>query len=250
MIQNQQFKHSEDSFSNNTEENHKSTVINFKPSTLNFNTGVTISVNKDKILAKDDSGSATIHTENLDNFTYQSYWEGISPATLIFRFHAISIVAIFVISFIFDTKLTEMSWERFSAWALITIAIIVINIIAFFVEMIDMLLDLGITRRIIRKYFSTHLYAVSIGNKSGNNIDFNAGINEKSKILNLEHILTNLKAEFKNHIHSTQQARMNNNTNENSLDELKKLGELYKSGILTEEEFNFKKQEILNKQNG
>ena len=69
--------------------------------------------------------------------------------------------------------------------------------------------------------------------------------NMEAKIKEVENLVTSLKDLVQNNTDNS----LNNNTTKvyqsTNLDELKKLGELYKSGFITEDEFNIKKKELL-----
>jgi hypothetical protein len=207
----------------------------FNLKTFSFNTGVSVSINENKISANGNGKNVSIDTHQLDNFSYQEYWEGrISQAGLWFRFVGISILLI-----IYESVIG--GWST-SSWIFFGI-MIAINILYIIVFMFDILLELNIFKKVIKQFFSNHCYAVTIGNKSGNNIDFYAFLDEKEKLNELDILLTKLK-----HKKASIISKINNPVvTHSNLDELQKLGELYKNGILTEEEFNNKKQELLNK---
>jgi hypothetical protein len=117
-----------------------------------------------------------------------------------------------------------------------------VNFLLFLLMFFDSMLHTNLYRKIIHKYFSNHGYLITIGNQSGNNIEFVSNDDEMVKIKKLESCLNKLKSEVEN---KTIVSEKPNVTATSNLDEIKKLGELYKNGILTEEEFKNKKEQIL-----
>lgn len=210
----------------------------FTSKSYKFDTGITINVNKDSVLSKYDIGHASIDSQHIDNFSYQEYWEErISPGGLWFRFIALSIVLVILSDIIFGGW-SVTSWGFFGV-------MLVINFLVFLAFVFDGLLELDFFRGIIKIFFSNHVYLVTIGNKSGNNIVFYALLDEKNKLIELEKSLANLKLLIAN---ETNKSIIKNDVlsqQTSNLDELIKLGELYKNGIITEQEFNIKKQELL-----
>lgn len=209
----------------------------FKPKTFSFETGLTLSINEDKVLANGEGGIASIDCPHLDNFSYQEDWEyRILPIIFYFRLHGI--LALLIILF----SLIVFGWYGIM-YAFF--GILWINGILFILGLFDMIFDLNILNGIVREFFSNHFYKVTIGNKSGNNISFYTLLDEKNKLIEIEKLLTSLKSLIASKANKTTQ--QNNETTQNSgnLDELKKLGELYKSGVLTQDEFESKKKELL-----
>jgi hypothetical protein len=163
--------------------------VSFEQKTYHFNTGVTVNVNKDTVAIKNNGGNASIDRRNLDNFSYQAIWEArISHGVLLFRFFGISLILLIIIAIILDNFSS-----KFLGGFSIIIIIIIINIIVLVLSMLDAMMQLNISENIIKNHFSNQAYSVSIGNKSGNNLDFYASLDEKSKIVDLERRLGNLK---------------------------------------------------------
>ena len=210
----------------------------FQAKTFHFDTEVTVSFTDQTVTAKDKAGSTSIDSQNLDSFAYSEFWEGrVSPAGLWFRLLTVSVIIVILGEIVFG------GWS-IASWVIFGV-LIVVNFLYFFLFFFDSMLDMNIIRWIIKKFFSNHLYAVSIGNKSGNNIDFYAFLDEHSKVKEVENQLTMLKkfVEIKND--NKLNSTTSNSNKSTNLDELKKLGELFKSGIISEEEFNTKKKELL-----
>lgn len=78
------------------------------------------------------------------------------------------------------------------------------------------------------------------------------GLTEEFVISGQKQFVEKIEEAFKkakNNIDNTNDVSTNNSNSLNYLEELEKLAELKEKGILTEEEFNNKKQELLNKNN-
>jgi hypothetical protein len=194
--------------------------------TINFKNGVSVNLSKSEVILNYNGSISSIDSHMLDNYQYQEYWEPrISPSGLSFR----------VIGFAFVLFCCTTSFSKSTNWTFIgiLIALVVLFEIVF---AFDAILELNIFRGIIEKYFSNHCYYAKIGNKSGNNIEFFAFLDEKDKLDELNILIKNLKQ----NIMDRKQESSNN-----SLDDLQKLWELHQNGILTEQEFIRKKQEIL-----
>ena len=222
-----------------------SSNVIFNATSFEFGTGVKISLNSDKVVGSWNGGGANIDAINLDNFSYYEYWESkLSPAGLWFRFIGISALIVIVSEFAFGGWSSE-SWGIFGV-------LFVINALVFILFMFDALMELNIFQSIIKNFFSNQCFYVTIGNKSGNNIEFYALLTERNKLLNLDKEIKELKKSISNfnalsetlkQTHSNNLSR--NNIPKSDLDNLQQLGELYKNGILTEEEFKLKKNQIL-----
>jgi ABC-type multidrug transport system fused ATPase/permease subunit len=209
------------------------------PIIFKFDTEVTINVDETKILAKYESGTASIDSQNIDSFSYSKYWEArFSPANLWFRFVGISVAIMLFTGFISDST-DSSSVNGWVSFLSIVGILVVLNILFFFLFMLDAMMRIGIFAGIIKSFFSNHVYSVIIGNMSGNNIEFITLLNEKDKIIKLEQKVKEVKED-------ARQKKMSNPiSNSSDLDELNKLGQLYKDGILTKEEFIQKKEEML-----
>ena len=223
-----------------------SSNVIFNPTSFEFGTGVKISLDSDKVVGNWNGGGAKIDSINLDNFSYNEFWDSkLSPGGLWFRFVGISALIVIISEFAFGGWSLE-SWGIFGI-------LFVINILVFMLFMFDALFELNIFRSIIKNFFSTHCYYVTIGNKSSNNIEFYALLSERNKLLNLDKEIKELKKSISNSNTLSEALKLNhshnnltqNNIPKSDLDNLQQLGELYKNGILTEEEFKLKKNQIL-----
>ena len=218
-----------------------STNIEFKPTSIQFGTGVKIELTLENTTGSWNGGQVKIDSINLDNFSYNEFWESkLSPAGLWSRFVGISALIVIISEFIFGGW-SSQSWGVFGV-------LIVINAIVFILFLFDALFELNIFRTLIKNYFSNQCYYVTIGNKSGNNIEFYALLTERNKLLNLEKQIKELKKSISNlnALSGTSKHNLSSNISPKSdLDNLQQLGELYKNGVLTEEEFRLKKNQIL-----
>lgn len=205
---------------------------NFQPKKYQFENGVVLDINEQKIILTINNDKKTLNAENIDNFAQQEHIEPtMSRGTLLFWIIGISFGMVAL------SEIYLGGWSFFS-WSL-TFILIAINIVIFLIFMIDELLELGIFRRIIQHYFSNEGILFTIGNNSGNNLDIIVYKEEHSKVLDLEKTIEELR------IFKKETSQINNVVSTTNLDELKKLGELLESNIITKEEFETKKSELL-----
>jgi hypothetical protein len=224
------------------------------PCEFKFETEVKVQVDTNKITLVHEEGNSTINAKDIDAFSYSASWEGnIRPVTLLTRFIGISYGVVLIFGF-----LSDIGDGLVNFWSLI-VNLTIASVVVFMIFMIDSVLQLGLFIGIIKSFFSTHLYSIRIGNSNGNNIDFIALLEEKEKIKNLEQVIKEVKellipaqgttptdATHVFPVADTQSPAKESVSNSSDLDDLLKLGELLKSGILTKEEFQKKKEEMLN----
>lgn len=191
---------------------------------FNFNSDIQLLINDENITLIHEGGKNKINPENLDRISYNLYWENrISPGGLYARLFWIPLTATIF-----------MNWKL----SIIVYSYLAILIVIF---VFDAMLELNICRSFVNKYFSNNYYCVEIASKTGNNIQFYTSVDELKKIKEVEKCLTDLKK------------RINDKTMKDTEkpevlyyhDDLKKLGELLKSGLVTQEEFDLKKKQIL-----
>ena len=193
---------------------------------INFQSGVIIQIKEDIISTNDNDCSILIsEIENVQS-TECSKPE-IQETFLFARFECI-IILITIIGFI-----SPVPYAGFVGFM-----IFMITTIAF---MVDLFLQLGICTFFVKKYFTTNFYAVTLTSSSGNNIIFNANLEDKKNIEKLREKFSLLRAKREN----SSSSKMSSKSNDNVLDNLNKLGELLEKGILTKEEFDTKKKELL-----
>jgi hypothetical protein len=204
--------------------------------TFNFSTGVTINLEGEKVIAKYNGGSSFIERDKIDNFSFENTFQSrLSPAGLFFRFSAL-IFALIIINSIL----------RVGGWWDFVLGLVAV-VIAFLILMVDSFLEINIYRRIINANFSNKLIAIKIGNRSGNNIEFIADLSDRSKVLNLEKAIEDFKKFSRDKINVNTSNSKVSPLQSSTVDELMKLAELNKMGVLTEAEFNSLKDDLLNK---
>jgi hypothetical protein len=212
-----------------------------KTKTIVFDTGVTIQLEAAKVNMRSQNENNFIEGKSLDNLFYREESERkFSPIALWFRLSLIcGVVFIFGI-FAVD----EPSTKGVSAGFIMWVITLLLPIIYWVVFLFDLLLELGIFNRIMEKYFSITLYKVTIGNKSGNNINFYTTLDEESKILEIKKGIEAIKENIKV-LAESQKTNTTELTPANGLEDLRKLDSLLKDGIITQDEFDTKKKLIL-----
>jgi len=203
------------------------------PKTFDFKTGVTIETTKDKVTATDPNYNNSIQIADLGNFSYVEHTEQrITFVGLLARMFAVGLLLLIFSKMIFSKINLESQATYFG------IILMGLSFVLFLVMVVDSFLELGITNNIINNFFSNRGYHVTIGSKSGNNIEIIALIEDLELIKELESKIYELKkSAVKNDTPVIQQS--------SNLDELKKLSELLNSGIITQTEFDLKKKQLL-----
>lgn len=234
----------------------------FESQIFRFSSGVVVELNENKLIAKADNGSTGIETKNLDNVKYIKYNQPrLSVVGMITR----TLVGGFILSLLIDIILVKDEWgaifltasakDIFFGWLAIIIFVgsIILAGFIFFVFFFDAFLETGLYEKFILRFFSDRGYAVTIGNKSGNNASLFVMESDLPKLKKLETAISDLKHYLENKQAQPQSTIVTPTPEQNikpsstsQLDDLKKLGELFQSGILTQEEFNKKKAELLN----
>ena len=202
------------------------------PKTFNFKTGVTIETTKDKVTATDPNYNNSIQIADLGNFSYVEHSEQrITFVGLLARMFAVGLLLVILNKVLFS-KFQLESQAIFIGCALMGLAFIL-----FLITVIDSFLELGITNNIINNFFSNKGYHVTIGSKSGNNIEIIALIEDLELIKELETNIYELKKSVVKNDAPIMQS--------SNLDELKKLSELLNAGVITQTEFEQKKKQLL-----
>jgi hypothetical protein len=200
---------------------------------FNFKSGVTVETTKDKVTATAPNYNKTIQSADLDNFSYVEHSEQrISFVGVLARMFVVGLLLLIVNKVLFG-KFQMEKQAIFMGCVLMGIAFI-----AFLLTVIDSQLEMGITNSIVNNYFSNKGYYVTIGNKSGNNIELIAQLDDLELIKELEVKIYELKKSAVKNDNSVQAQSSN-------LDELKKLGELLSAGIIDQAEFDQKKKQLL-----
>ncbi len=235
----------------NQNSNNNSESNSFDVKTFRFDTDVNVYVTTEGIKATANNGSTNIEAKNLDNFSYIDYVEPkLSPIGMATRVLVFGWLGAFALTFFVKDEWAVLFFEAnpkdlFFGWLAIVIFILSFLLAGFIWTsfVMDMFLETGLYDQIIVRYFAHKGYQVTLGNRSGNNIVFFAMDYELSKIRILEKKMQELKSYFELNKSQTTQPQVN----ATNLDELKKLGELYQNGILTKDEFDKKKVELLSR---
>lgn len=202
------------------------------PKTFNFKSGVTVETNKDKVTATAPNYNKSIQSTDLDNFSYMEHTE-----------QRTSFVGVLARLFVVGLLLVILNKVLFSKFQLESQAIFMgctfmgIAFILFLITVIDSQLELGFTNGIVNNYFSNKGYYVTIGNRSGNNIELITQLDDLELIKELESKIYELKKSAIKNDAPVQQS--------SNLDELKKLGDLLNAGVIDQAEFDQKKKQLL-----
>ncbi|CAM4389099.1 SHOCT domain-containing protein [Flavobacterium terrigena] len=203
------------------------------PKTFDFKTGVTVETTNDKVTATAQNSNKTIQSTDLDNFSYAEHTEQrMTFVGVLSRMFVIGLLLVILNKVLFGKLQLE------SQAIIIGCTLMGLAFVLFLITVIDSFLELGITNNIINNFFSNRGYYITIGNKSGNNIEFITELNELELIKELETKIYELKKSAVKNDATVIQPNSN-------LDELKKLSELLNAGIITQTEFDQKKKQLL-----
>lgn len=211
-------------------------------SKFNFETGVVITFQNDSLNVNSTKYNSSINYDNLDNYTYENVTQPrVTPFALAVRTLVLGWAIAFTITIPIKDEwggifFTASSSDIFLAWASIIMFAVsfLISGLIFWGYVFSAAMQTSFLSRLINNHFSDHGILVTIGNKSGNNIEFYALDNEVSKIKEVETEILNRR---KSIIDDAPQ-----NT---SYSDLKNLKQLHEEGIITEHEFDLKKKQIL-----
>ncbi len=202
------------------------------PKTFNFKSGVAVETTKDKVTATDPNYNNSIQIADLGNLSYVEHTEQrMSFVGVLSRMFVIGLLLLIFSKMIFSKINLESQATYFG------IILMGLAFVFFLITVIDSFLELGITNNIINNFFSNKGYHVTIGSKSGNNIEIIALIEDLELIKELETNIYELKKSVVKNDAPIMQS--------SNLDELKKLSELLNSGIITQTEFEQKKKQLL-----
>lgn len=216
--------------------------MNSRDNKFNFDSGIVVTFLNDSLNVKASNYNSSISYKNLDNYTYKNVSIpritpfGLATRTLLYGWiSAFALImpvkdewgAIFFTANPFDIFLTWLS-------IIIFVGSFLISGFIFLGYVFSAAIETSFLRRFINKYFSDHTILAIIGNKSGNNIEFYVLENEISKIKEIENEISNRKKS------------VTDNTSQNDFySDIKNLKELLDEGVLTKEEFDIKKKQIL-----
>jgi hypothetical protein len=216
--------------------------MNSTDNKFSFNTGVNITFLNDSLNVNSTKYNSSISYDNLDNYTYESV---IQPRVTPFALAVRTLVLGWAIAFTITIPIkdewggiffTASSLDIFLAWSSIIIfaGSFLISGLIFWGYVFSAAIQTPFLSRLINNYFSDHGILVTIGNKSGNNIELYALDNEVSKIKEVEKEILNRRKSITDDVYQ--------NT---SYSDLKNLKQLHEEGIITEHEFDLKKKQIL-----
>jgi len=220
---------------------------------IGFITGVSIDFIDNQVLVTASNYKGAIDYKNLDNYTYSNISiPRISPIGLSIRTLFFGLILAFVIVLPVKDEwgalfFTASFFDILLAWLSIIIVFgsLIISGLIMFGLVFSVFMETSFLSRFINKNFSDHNILSIIGNKSGNNIKFYALREEIEKVKQVEKIITDIKKSYMAEL--ILKHEVTKSVPSDYLEELTKLNELYKQGILTEIEFTNKKTEILNR---
>lgn len=196
-----------------------------------FENGAELKVDENIIAYNLGFSKNSIEANTFDSISYNLYFENrISPGGLYFRILFFSFISIFFIFFL-----------SLSTIIIYTVIIGILNAILTIVFACDAMLELNFFRNITNQYFSDNYYHVEIGSKTNNTIKLFTLVDELNKIKEVEKCLIDLKK----HLNSKIVKDTIKPEALNYHDDLKKLNDLLLSGIITQDEFDLKKKQIL-----
>ncbi|WP_281637036.1 SHOCT domain-containing protein [Flavobacterium marginilacus] len=216
--------------------------MNSTDNKFSFSTGVNITFLNDSLNVNSTNYNSSISYDNLDNYTYENVTKPrVTPFALAVRTLVLGWAIAFTITIPIKDEwggifFTASSSDIFLAWSSIIIFVcsFLISGLIFWGYVFSAAIQTTFLSRLINNHFSDHGILVTIGNKSGNNIEFYALDNEVSKITEVEKEILNRRKSI------TDGASQNT-----SYSDLKKLKQLHEEGIITEQEFDLKKKQIL-----
>jgi hypothetical protein len=201
-------------------------------SLFKFKTGVNLSIGTNVISASDEVGEDKIDAKNIDSFNYEEF---AIPKVSIWAPSSILVVFGFLLLFAFGDSGSAALWMG--------LTLVVIGFLLFIVTAIDAAMEMNLVLKILTSVWSEKGYAVTIGNMSGNNILFYTELSELPTIKSVGETVEELKVYLSSQNAAIQSQQPNVVTS--SLDELPKLAKFRDDGVITEEEFNLKKKQLL-----
>ena len=216
--------------------------MNSTDNKFSFNTGVVVTFLNDSLNVKTSNYNSSIYYKSLDNYTYKNVsFPKITPFALAVRTLVLGWAFAFTITIPIKDEwgaifFTASSLDIFLAWSSIIICAgsFLISALIFWGYVFSAAIRTSFLSRLINTYFSEHRILAIIGNKSGNNIEFYALDNEISKIKEVENEISNRKKT------ATDNALQND-----FYSDIKRIKELLDKDIITKEDFDLKKKQIL-----
>lgn len=217
---------------------------------FSFKSGLRVTFQNDDMVINTSSYNSSINYVDIVNYTYSNVsiprisQIGLATRVLVFGWIASFIILIPVKDEWGALFFTASSMDIFLAWISITIFISSFLVAAFvFLGLVfSTFMEISFLNRFIEKYFSDNGILAVIGNKSGQNIKFYALNEELSKVKSVNEEIAVRKTIANENI------KLNNTNSQLRNDfhsDLKKLNELLIDNIITQEEFDLKKKQIL-----
>jgi len=203
-----------------------------KTKTFRFQTGVSITVGAEQITARDESGADKMDSKHVDSLSYEEFVQPrIPPAGLA------------TIPFVLGFFILIISGGDGTPLFYLGATLLGLSVVGFIFVALDALLFTGVARKLIASVWAHKGYAIEVGNKQGNNISFFALDNELERIKQVSKMIDELKV----HLSQLEEQKVTPVIQQSSsyLDELKKLGELLNTKVITQSEFDIKKAELL-----
>lgn len=209
---------------------------------FSFNTGVDVTFLHDSLNVKASNYNSSINYTNLDNYTYENVsLPRVTPFSLAVRTLVFGWILAFIILIPVKDEwgalfFTANAFDIFLAWLsmIVFAGSFLISALLFWGFVVSAAMQTSFLSRFINNYFSDHRLFIIIGNKSGNNIQFYAFDDEISKIKEIEKEVSNRK-----------KLTENNAVQDDFFSDIKKIKKLLEENLLTQEEFESKKKQLL-----
>lgn len=219
---------------------------------FSFKSGLKVTFQNDDMVINTSSYNSSINYVDIVNYTYSNVsiprisQIGLATRVLVFGWIASFIILIPVKDEWGALFFTASSMDIFLAWISITIFISSFLVAAFvFLGLVfSTFMEISFLNRFIEKYFSDNRILAVIGNKSGQNIKFYALNEELSKVKSVNEEIAVRKTKANENI-NIKLNNINSQLRNDFHSNLKKLNELLIDNIITQEEFDLKKKQIL-----
>lgn len=216
------------------------------PFSIRFRNGVSVTIDLAETVIRDGATVISGSTRNLDLLSYTEFYEPrISRGGLWARVLGVLILLFLANSFFFDVALQNESTGAAAPILTFDLIIIGVGVLYFFLEMLDTMLELGISQSIIRNHFSDIAYHVVIPSNGGKDLEFIVPREDLHKILSLKTGLEQIKAEPPSNNQESSKQSTSDETTSDNLDKVKQLNELLTEGVITQDDFDRKKKELL-----
>jgi len=205
-----------------------------KTKTIRFQTGVSITIGAEQIIARDENGTDKMDSKFVGSLSYEEFVQPrIPPAGLA------------TIPFVLGFFILIFGGGDGTPLFYLGATLLALSVIAFIFMALDGLLFTGIARKLIASIWAHRGFSVEISSKFGKNITFFTQRDELGSIKLVSKSIDELK------IHLSQMEKKTTapviQQSSSNLDELRKLGALLESGVLSQSEFEQQKSKLLEK---